>query len=353
MMQVNVHDYAREVSRCYDSEHYNVRDNGAVLRQPRKGKRLRKYDNVWTFGTPCSQSGYMHIAQVRVHRIVATAFHGAPPAPEYVVDHIDTNRRNNRPENLRWLTRLENALLNPITLKRIEFICGSIEAFLEEPSRLGQSVLEPNFEWMRAVTEEEAQASLGRMRAWASSTQPSSGHGSLGEWLFRPKPVKPIPKRIYTPIPTVAPARFRPATVPAKEWLIPPDPAELVPAITPGAAQRNWRTPSEFPACPQGEQSHPILAYAADLKPGVTFSRNTYSAHTVIQTATSDDNLALLVLCQSDGMKPWSFATVTYEDGLYVHENCGSNFTKEGAEKQFCLAQGLEWAGGDSIDDYC
>ena len=28
-------------------------------------------------------------------------------------------------------------------------------------------------------------------------------------------------------------------------------------------------------------------------------------------------------------------------------------FTKEGAEKAFCLAQGLKWTGGCSIDDYC
>ncbi|WP_294143305.1 HNH endonuclease signature motif containing protein [uncultured Sanguibacteroides sp.] len=33
----------------------------------------------------------------------------------YVVDHIDTNRQNNRIENLRWLTKLENVLLNPIS----------------------------------------------------------------------------------------------------------------------------------------------------------------------------------------------------------------------------------------------
>ena len=50
---------------------------------------------------------------------MATAFHGEPPTKEHVVDHIDTNKQNNRPENLRWVTRLENILLNPITAKRI------------------------------------------------------------------------------------------------------------------------------------------------------------------------------------------------------------------------------------------
>lgn len=71
----------------------------------------------------------MEIASVRVHIIVATAFHGPKPTKEHVVDHIDTNRRNNRPDNLRWVTRLENALDNPITRKRIIMRCGSIEAF--------------------------------------------------------------------------------------------------------------------------------------------------------------------------------------------------------------------------------
>ena len=39
-------------------------------------------------------------------------------------------------------------------------------------------------------------------------------------------------------------------------------------------------------------------------------------------------------------------------DGLFIHTG-HTFFTKEGAEKQFTLAQGLEWTGEDSIDDYC
>ena len=67
---------------------------------------------------------------------MAYAFLGEPPTNQHVVDHIDTNRQNNRPENLRWLTRLENALLNPITRAKIENICGSIEAFINDPTIL-------------------------------------------------------------------------------------------------------------------------------------------------------------------------------------------------------------------------
>ena len=42
----------------------------------------------------------MDIGTEVVHRIVATAFHGEQPSVKHIVDHIDTNRRNNRVENL-------------------------------------------------------------------------------------------------------------------------------------------------------------------------------------------------------------------------------------------------------------
>ncbi|MBD8489191.1 HNH endonuclease [Echinicola sp. CAU 1574] len=63
----------------------------------------------------------MYHSSETVHRIVVTAFHGVQPSESHVIDHIDTNKRNNRLENLRWVTRLENILLNPITLSRIIF----------------------------------------------------------------------------------------------------------------------------------------------------------------------------------------------------------------------------------------
>lgn len=133
---LSVDDYF-EVKECiYKGEHYSVRDNGAVMRHQREGKSKRKLDDIWTFGTPIADKAYLAIGSERVHRIVATAFHGVAPTPEHIVDHIDTNRQNNRPENLRWLTRLENALLNPITRKKIELICGSVEAFLANPQLL-------------------------------------------------------------------------------------------------------------------------------------------------------------------------------------------------------------------------
>lgn len=178
-----INDFEKEVECTYKGETYSVRDNGSVLRHPHIGKKPRPTDNVWTFGKYNAQSGYAEIAGERVHRIVATAFHGETPSPQHVVDHIDTNRRNNRPENLRWITKLENILLNAITVRRIELAYGSIEEFLKDPSKPKQNYITRDFEWMRAVSKEEAAASLERLQSWAQSDKPLFG-GSLGEWIY-------------------------------------------------------------------------------------------------------------------------------------------------------------------------
>jgi len=190
-----INDFEKEIECSYKGETYSVRDNGAVLRHPRIVSKPRPTDNIWTFGKYNVKTGYAEIAGERVHRIVATAFHGAAPSPQHVVDHIDTNRRNNRPENLRWITKLENILLNPITAKKIIFLCGSIEEFLRDPSKLRQNGIDRDFEWMRAVSKEEAAISLERMLSWAKSDKPSLG-GSLGEWVYR----RGLPKTIAEPL---------------------------------------------------------------------------------------------------------------------------------------------------------
>ena len=111
----NTDDYTEEKECIYKNEKYSVRNNGMVLRHP-KGNKVRPSDNKWTFGI-VGDKGYRYIAGVQVHRIVATAFLGEQPSKEYVIDHKDTNKQNNRPENLRWLTREENIL------KKIGIFC--------------------------------------------------------------------------------------------------------------------------------------------------------------------------------------------------------------------------------------
>lgn len=315
----------------YKDEQYSARDNGEVLRHPRAGKKPRPTDNQWTFGKPNDKTGYMEIATVRVHRIIATAFHGCAPTKDHVVDHIDTNKRNNRPENLRWVTRLENILLNPITVKRIELVCGSVEAFLADPASFRDKFPDPNYNWMCAVSKEEAKTSLDRMLTWAKSDNRPSG-GTLGQWIFDR------------------------STPQEEEFQIIPIVPQLTISLTPNAAQRNWSTPSEFPCCPQKQTEEPIVAYANNLKEGLLFCCNNLFSSLVFKSALSEDRKSLFVMTKSvqdDAIKPWALAAITYEDGLFVHTTKGTYFEEAGAEKYFTLAQGLEWLGGDSIDDYC
>ena len=309
---VSVDEYNETKDCIYKGEHYSVRDNGAVMRHPREGKRLRKDDNVWTFGKPNEKTGYMEIAGQRVHRIVAFAFLGDPPTEQHVVDHIDTNRRNNRPENLRWLTRLENALNNPITRARIENLCGSIEVFLADPSVLrGHEKIDPNFNWMRTVSPEEARVSLERLTNWAKE-HPKPQGGSLGEWVFQEQKQgsRPyIPLHYQQPKPVeLEPADTRPIETKS---------------LTPNAIQLDWKHPVEFPCCPQQVTGKPLETYHANLKEGKIFSKNSFGESTILKYGLTSSE-TLWVMCNiSIGWKTHAITKITYKDGLFYHENMG------------------------------
>jgi len=324
---VDPDDFTRVAHCQYKGEHYSVRDNGAVLRHARENKPHRKYDNQWTFGK-VNDKGYPALASEVVHRIVAFAFLGEPPANQHIVEHIDRNRQNNRPSNLRCLTKLETSLKNPITQQKIIWHCGSIEAFLKDPSILKNYEKEdPNFGWMRAVTAEEARSSYENLSRWvaqAQNTGAATGN-SLGEWIFRDRDSSSK----KTP--------------------------EFTDALSVNAVQKNWKTPCEFPCCPQAGSGDSVTVYFSNLRIGEIFACNKYFESLIVDFAVSDDKGTLWVMCHSsdnNAIKPWSLAEITFENDRFVHANLGSFFNKEGAEKQLTWVQGLEWTGDDSIDDY-
>jgi hypothetical protein len=374
-------EYNKEIKCTYKEELYSVRDNGAVLRHPRVNGRLRSNDNQWKFGNLNCRTGYLEIASVRVHRIIAIAFHGEPPTKEHVVDHIDTNKQNNRPENLRWVTRLENVLLNPATVKRIESICKcSIEEFITNPKKYRDllSNAPTDIRWMRTVSREEAQESLKNLTNWAKSDKPLLGK-SLGEWIFHRKEVQSIERiedifkqvekksgisrqalcsnkamrgdyyeaRIYaakllrselnlsnyeigkliglsaTTINLyleVCADRYTGdyAEVREKEFK---KRFEMTPS---NFIQKNWSAQSEFPCCPQKVLNNPIADYSAQLEANTIFFQNSYYFTTTIQSAIIDKGKSLLVMYEvikkESIQKRWGIMKITFENGKFVHE---------------------------------
>lgn len=341
---IDVDQHYNEIRECvYKNEHYSVRNNGAVMRHPREGKRIRKDDNLWTFGKPNAKTGYMEIAGERIHRIVAFAFLGNPPTSQHVVDHIDTNRRNNRPENLRWLTRLENVLNNPITRARIELICGSIKAFLDNPSLLrGHEKEDPNFEWMRTVSPKEAKESKEKMEEWAKNPSKPKGEG-IGQWVYEEKQ-KVIYDMYFS----------KPVSEVIKEEIKENEDLGITKSLSPNAIQLDWFIPSVFPCCPKTITDNPLEDYMSNLKKGEVFCTNEKYSSIVDDSAFTKDNDALVVKTKTiEGAKDWALAKITFKDGLFVHESIRSFFKEDGATKYFTIAQGKEWTGGDVFDDYC
>ena len=360
---INIDNYS-EVRECdYKGEHYSVRDNGAIMRHPRDGKSIRKGDNLWSFGSKDDKSGYMIFCGARVHIVVATAFLGANDSTKLVVDHIDTNRCNNRPENLRWLTRLENALNNPVTRKRIAYLCGGdIQKFIDNPSCLRDLTgTNQDIMWMRTVTKEEAQNAYERVMSWAATSEDEaqSHGGKMGEWIFS----KQHSKTQYDPWGN--PLNEEKSSAPSLE--IPEVPHVVLKSgigedveyilsdsLTPNALQGNWRTPTEFLCCPIQITATPLEDYFANLKKGSVFAKTQWGETLILDSAISEDKKHLWVLAEQKGdIKPWKVIEIVMSENHFLHLSRHTYFSETGGHKYFTLEQGKEWDGGDCIDDYC
>lgn len=335
MTAIDINDFSQKKQCTYEGERYSVRDNGAVFRHKSEGKRARPNDNQWIFGAENSSNPYLHISNIRVHRIVATAFHGEPPDLNYVVDHIDSNCRNNRPDNLRWLTRLENTLKNPATRNKIEYLCGSIEAFLKNPSMLNDLQGNPNFKWMRAVTPEEAKNCMMRMSFWANSDkEPAKSTGVIDR-------KSSFSERVYKPL---------------KKWEVGfgREPG-LEMALTPWCAQYMWRADAYFPCCPQVFGTDPLDDYFQNLEGGAVLA---YSEHddicpklTVLKSIIHKNKLSILVLSKrADGK--WSIVGIELHEKSrhFIHFILGSYSSKDEADKAFYAKNELTdfWSEGNA-----
>ena len=360
-MYVNelINNYTEEKVITYKGERYSVRDNGAIKRHALMPGMPRPLDEIWTFGKKDNKTGYMMYGGHRVHIIVANAFHGERDSKQYVVDHIDTNRCNNRIENLRWFTKLENALNNPITLNKITFLCGGdIRKFIENPSCLKdltgkyQDVM-----WMRTVTAEEARNAYERLMHWTNkpSTKSSTG-ASVGEWVY--KPYQPFEEGEN--IKEFLDSYKRSSNTMVDDFIEDISNEEskddfeyLTKSLTPNVYQRNWRTPTEFPLCPYEDIN--MESYFRKLEKGKEFCSNKYWKSIVSDYAISTDLNKLWVVCDNvePSTKRWALTEITIERNSFVHTTLGTYFEENGVMKYFTLIQGKEWDGENSIDDYC
>ncbi len=286
---IDIYDVEKECT--YKGEIYSVRDNGAIMRHPQEGKKPRQIDNEWTFGVIDKYKGYFRLSSEPVHRIVATAFLGEPPSSEYVVDHIDTNRQNNRPTNLRWITRLDNILLNDITRKKIESICNCpIEEILNDITILRKIDLPLNLGWMKVVSQDEANHSLEKWKKW-EPTNYSSDYGKSGY------PLEPKDNNI-----------------------------SLV------NYYNNLRLGKEF-----------FFKYYS----------NERSSYNIIDYCMSEDNDKIYVATYlTNGIKKYFLTSIVVKNNTFVYETT-SYFDKKSLDKYMTIAKGEEWTGGDVYDDYC
>jgi hypothetical protein len=285
--------FERKVECTYRNEQYLVRDNGAVFRKKRPGKRKRPLDDVWTLGTVYVSAGYRKICAIPVHRIVATAYHGEQPSPNHVVDHIDTNQLNNRPENLRWVTRLENILENPKTLRRIENKWGSIEGLINDPKA-------------------------------AEKTNPITNRTWMIEALMEAAPVEESTKESLTP------------KAMQRDWK------------TPSEFPTCPKHLSDAPLYSYLEKLKIGSVFSRNI-----FGESIVDKSEIDDESTC---LSVICRIDS-GVKNYALAKVTFENGKFIHANKGTFFTYDGAEKTHCSLIGVDWMEPDGyegcIDDYC
>ena len=136
---------------------------------------------------------------------------------------------------------------------------------------------------------------------------------------------------------------------------------ELVQAKSPAIAwQRKWKTPTDFLYCPSEIGNNTIEEYFNKMVIGGNYNSTLYYGYDkpevqkVVDKAYIDDNQSILVFSVNErGIKPYALSKIYISDEKIIHESMGTFFEKNGALKQFTLAQGLEWTGGDSIDEYC
>lgn len=292
---------------AYRGETYSVKNNGEIFRHARAEKRKRKDDEIWTFGIGVDDKGFYTIGNHKIHAIVATAFHGEQLSPQYVVFHKNYNKKDNRSDNLMWVTKFQFHIFQPNVQAQLRIVTKKkrFEEILENFDDI-KSVLPPNLFWMNAVSSEDVFKTLELYK----------------ELKFEEK----------------------------KE-------AKDIKSLTPNAVQRNnWWIKCEFPCCPTDSVKNSLQTYFDNLNENSIFCKNNYYKSKICKFSFNKDHTAIIIKCtdaEDESIKPYKLAQITYENNVYVHKNLGTFFHENGAEKYYTIAIGDEWTGGEVFDDFC
>lgn len=353
-----INDFS-EVRECdYKDEHYSVRDNGAVMRHPRKDKKLRPNDNVWTFGKRDKRTGYMKLGKHRVHIIVANAFLGEHDSQAYVVDHIDTNHCNNRVENLRWCTPLENALNNPITRKKIEMLCGGdIQKFIDDPSCLRtEGPYAQDVSWMRTVSREEAKTAYANYLRWAQTPSPQRTVPPVDndnilprdkEWMYKKQQWHSLYRQAHS--------------AEEVEDMFEKMRNMLEDNNDSNDSNENETEPFVEYLLEPTEDNADLEAYFAKLVSGVAISRTQYGYCKVIKAMIAKDKSTIgvaVTMPSTPPRPPWSnwigpFGAykIYCENGKFVHDFLHTCFDENVALQRMTEAVGEKWTAPDNTDN--
>ena len=251
--------------------------------------------------------------------------------------------------------------------------CGSIEAFLANPSLLRESDVTPDFSWRRTVTNAEAQVSKERLLAWAENDKPTSG-GALGAWVYSQQPISQNDGQSSN-VDEIDKLQSDSLNgwgqIPPRSYERPDEPEQrkrnVMLSLTPGAAQEIYfdnDKPNEYPCTPQEYNDDPLIAYAVNLTENAVFWRNNNrdQEYVVDKFGFSEDRNSLYVMTKSayvwrsqddgdwiavpianlnkgevseDELK-YQLGEIVYKDNLFVHKRVETGFMpKEYLEEIF------------------
>lgn len=116
--------------------------------------------------------------------------------------------------------------------------------------------------------------------------------------------------------------------------------ADFHKSLTPSALQEpRWRTPTEFPCCPEEVKQDGLKEYEENLKIDAVFSSNQYENYYVMEKAIRPKRNVLFVLCTNrneDGyFGTYAIAAIDIKYNKYIHISMNRFGSKTDATKYY------------------